>query len=555
VVWGDEHDRDIYLKSGDVCAGICCWQTIHSSGANYADGEWHQVVHTFGGDAGGQTLYVDGLPVASGSKTFSKYKAQKGVKIGFSATAPTDHLTGLVDDVRIFDRGLDAGEVQALYGEPVFDVGFEEWWGIYGTGVWYDDSVFDNHAACTDPDMCPTDVDGISGRGVRFADTDHLSVPYDPSLDLSDGRFTLSAWIYPEGHGTDWQGILGRDTGKVDGYPTLSVNGSWARFGFGTGSEWREDVYSDISLFWQKRWHHVVVTFGPTYDQVGDFISNIATLYVNGTVQKEWGFGADGPAPLPPSEPSFTIGRSASEATVEVPELYLSYVKKQEQKLCIALDGTLVYEEVVTADDTGTWFGTGWGGGSVRGTGKLVMWKHDGGCGTSPGNGDDILFEKEFDNSVEASGTSWPRFSDGSTISGHIELVYTNNTQTFPGRIDEVRVYKQVLEPEDVEELYWAGTTSLHLPFDEAPESTTFDNAADPSGQSDGSCSGDACPVSGVAGRMNQAAWFDGDNDAVSAGVTVDQTKDSAGATMAAWVYPHSASGQSHFVISSNDEG
>jgi hypothetical protein len=54
------HDRHLYLRQGNVCARVWKNETLCSSGINVADGNWHQVAHTFGGSVGGQRLYVDG---------------------------------------------------------------------------------------------------------------------------------------------------------------------------------------------------------------------------------------------------------------------------------------------------------------------------------------------------------------------------------------------------------------------------------------------------------------------------------------------------------------
>jgi hypothetical protein len=117
-------DRHIYLSGGNLCARVWSNETICTSGTDYADGVWHHVVHTFGGDAGGQSLYVDGELEGSGSKSSSDFDWQTGVNLGFSNDAADDYLNGSIDEVAVVNRGLSASEVKLLYeagGKRWFD--------------------------------------------------------------------------------------------------------------------------------------------------------------------------------------------------------------------------------------------------------------------------------------------------------------------------------------------------------------------------------------------------------------------------------------------------
>lgn len=111
---GGGHDRHIYLNGGNIHSRIWNEETISSTGKNYADGQWHQVVHTFGGVAGGQKIYVDGVLVASGNKSASDFSTQTHVFLGYSHSSPTQFFNGQLDDVRIWNRALTAAEALAL---------------------------------------------------------------------------------------------------------------------------------------------------------------------------------------------------------------------------------------------------------------------------------------------------------------------------------------------------------------------------------------------------------------------------------------------------------
>jgi hypothetical protein len=108
------NDRHVYLRSGNLMARVWSNEVIGTMGKNYADGNWHCVVHTFGGKQGGQKLYVDGELKASGSKSSSDFYWQTQVSIGYSADASQPYYRGKLDDVRVYDRSLSPVDVQHL---------------------------------------------------------------------------------------------------------------------------------------------------------------------------------------------------------------------------------------------------------------------------------------------------------------------------------------------------------------------------------------------------------------------------------------------------------
>ncbi|HEX7262376.1 MAG TPA: cadherin domain-containing protein, partial [Luteolibacter sp.] len=109
------NDRNIYLNNGNIFARVYNNETISSTGQNYGDGQWHHVIHTFGGGIGGQKLYVDGEQVASGTKTSSAFNVQTAVKIGYSVDSPAPYFNGEIDDVRIHYAGLAVADAVAMY--------------------------------------------------------------------------------------------------------------------------------------------------------------------------------------------------------------------------------------------------------------------------------------------------------------------------------------------------------------------------------------------------------------------------------------------------------
>jgi autotransporter-associated beta strand protein len=106
-------DRSLSLSGGNIVAYIYNSETVSSTGLNLANGQWHHLVHTFGGTVGGQKVYVDGVLVASGAKNQSQFNSDNRVRFGHNNAA--GYFNGTMDDVRLFQRALSSDEVMALY--------------------------------------------------------------------------------------------------------------------------------------------------------------------------------------------------------------------------------------------------------------------------------------------------------------------------------------------------------------------------------------------------------------------------------------------------------
>ena len=109
---------------------------------------------------------------------------------------------------------------------------------------------------------------------------DYVSIPADPSLDLSGGLFTQSVWIYPQDNGTGWQGVLGYQPGSNGArYPGIWVEDSTKiHAGFGDGA-WQS--FTTPNVLTLDQWNHVATTFDGTTYQVyvdGNEVYSTASL-------------------------------------------------------------------------------------------------------------------------------------------------------------------------------------------------------------------------------------------------------------------------------------
>lgn len=577
----------VYLDDGYVCSGVpyargsnTWWSTICTPAAGYDDGNWHYVVHTYGQEEG-QRLYVNGALAGSVVPPSAwSLPDQVGVNVGRSLhpnSTFTDWLNfdGLIDDVRVYGQILSEGQVQALFNQPVLYLKFDE------SSGWRDASAFGTDGSCSQPD-CPGRKTGISGKAASFDGSEYVHFGPSPNLDLSSGRFTIGAWLYPQvyprverfvvsssGYSGNWrtvadrrtnhvQGILGRRHGQDDAYPTLERVGRKIQFAFGAqNAGWPQAPYLSGDVLTLDAWNHVVLTFD----------RGTLTLYVNGAqVDQDSGTFR---GQVPSSATSLTIGRTNNRATLTLermdpksPSQLPGGGQEDSSEYCWAFAGQQILRKE----------GIGWGPTAgfeigldvtVNDTGVLKFWEddaHSGAvkCGPVPeGNDEDLILEnvREPDygdtdgwdgltfSTDYASIDSAPWWYDddgqGGWPEGSLTFSLDNPAVPFYGKIDEVVIYNRVLNDDAVEDLYRSRSELLRLPLDEPPGETSF-QVTGIAGEK-GTCSGAACPISGMTGRVGQAALFDGD-DAIwlDHGSTNELTSDF---TLAAWIQPQDLSG------------
>jgi len=367
-----------------------------------------------------------------------------------------------------------------------------------------------------------------------------LKVEYFESTDQARLYFSWQQWQlgqYP-------RGILGANSGESNGYPTLQQVGKKLRVGFGNGVAWTEYTTPDDVLT-LNTWNHVAAAFdGTTY-----------RIYVNG-VERANTTAFSGRQPAPANQT--WIGRSSNRAT-----LYLRGVHTYNEgddsgdaELCMAMKNS------PTAAQKGIW-SQDVGGDSdydidqsrpFTETAYLRIWEDDGGvkCGDNEDDGDDFVWDKTFSTNdlglPNPTHYYWTGTDDtqGYLVLGSLTsdpepryLGLANNAMPFRGRIDNAQIYRYSLSQEAINALYQAGTLAMYLPLDDPAGAGLmqqgFRNAVDPTNASNGRCAGAAtCPTTGIVGRANLAASFDGVDDYIQ--VPNSDALNPAQLTVAAWV-------------------
>ena len=107
VLQFDVGGTNLIVKHGEYS-----WDTGITA-ADLADGFWHQVAVVRQGTT--MTSYLDGSVSRSGTFSQSPGQGLGHLNIGGDRTATASHLyTGTLDDIRVYNRSLNAGEVAAL---------------------------------------------------------------------------------------------------------------------------------------------------------------------------------------------------------------------------------------------------------------------------------------------------------------------------------------------------------------------------------------------------------------------------------------------------------
>ncbi|MCF7907608.1 MAG: LamG domain-containing protein [Candidatus Omnitrophica bacterium] len=220
------HDRHLYLWAGNTYQRVWSNQVINTLGENYADSKWHHVVQWLKSGVA-QRTYIDGKAVAAGSKHTSDFTWPD--RIWFGHSADRGYFTGLLDDIRIYNRPLFDFEIKNLASGLVAYYPFE--------GNATDASGNGNHG---------TEEGGVS---YSEAEPDRAAV-FDGSNDCvsvnSFGNFetmTVSAMVYrtgatsaresivsyKEGAGVNQGFVLCLNENGSSQYPRIyvQVNGVW----------------------------------------------------------------------------------------------------------------------------------------------------------------------------------------------------------------------------------------------------------------------------------------------------------------------------------------
>ena len=111
MIWIDHAAGRYYLTLGGGSIG-----TYLDSGRSPTVGQWEHIAATYDGSTA--RFYVGGVEVAS--KTYTGVVGSSNTwRMGAYESTPTGFFDGQIDNVRIYDRALSAGEIQVDMSNPV----------------------------------------------------------------------------------------------------------------------------------------------------------------------------------------------------------------------------------------------------------------------------------------------------------------------------------------------------------------------------------------------------------------------------------------------------
>jgi hypothetical protein len=114
----DSPNRDTFLRVGSGSYRVGTWYNPTDTYASYAipGGDIGAWVHLVGvNDGTTWRLYRNGVEVATQAGSAGAYTATAAWRIGAQGSSASRFFSGSIDDVRIYNRGLSANEVAALY--------------------------------------------------------------------------------------------------------------------------------------------------------------------------------------------------------------------------------------------------------------------------------------------------------------------------------------------------------------------------------------------------------------------------------------------------------
>ena len=192
-----------------------------------ATNTWHHYVYTY--DTSTHRLYLNGNLITTGGGATQSTTPNEA----YIHTAG-EHFSGLIDDVRIYNRALSGDEIKRLYrigatlkintdvsrDNPDLERGLVGLWSFDGKDMAgntaYDRSGQGNNGTLTNG---PTRTIGKIGQGLSFDGVDdYVNAGRNPSLDMGANNFSVGGWIKTSGNPSAQAGNAG--------YGLLAAKGS-----------------------------------------------------------------------------------------------------------------------------------------------------------------------------------------------------------------------------------------------------------------------------------------------------------------------------------------
>ncbi|HKO37470.1 MAG TPA: LamG domain-containing protein, partial [Solirubrobacterales bacterium] len=218
---------------------------------------WRHLAFSY--DGATMRLYVNGQLVASQAQSTPPPTGEGPLAIGCNPLYPED-FDGLIDEVRIYNRALSIGEVNADAAKelqtpprpPVASYSFDE-----GEGSVLEDSAGNNDGAIEGAEWFDK---GKFGSALHFdgVEGEQVTVPDSNDLDLTD-ELTLEAWVRPT-EAIEWSSIVTKKRGSGISYQLVAHGDHNAPVGYLANAEKEWGVDGGTTPLPAKTWSHIAFT-------------------------------------------------------------------------------------------------------------------------------------------------------------------------------------------------------------------------------------------------------------------------------------------------------
>lgn len=258
-LFGNNGDWEV---RADASGTIICDLATNGAGSFETDprvanaGEWHHIVALYNDSSNTYRLYLDGVQVASGSRTISDISA---ATLSFGTrTGSSQRFNGALDDLRVYKYEIDEETVAELYGL----VGH---WRLDETsGTTADDSSLNSNDGSYQNGTTLAATGPFPGAGDYAADfdgvNDRVVISDSDAYEVVDG-VSLCSWVKID-ESSSHALIVHSDTASPYALLVGTSNDVIlaANYGATTGGVGNFFHLSDTKLTVGK-WHHVVATY------------------------------------------------------------------------------------------------------------------------------------------------------------------------------------------------------------------------------------------------------------------------------------------------------
>ncbi|MFF0161822.1 LamG-like jellyroll fold domain-containing protein [Streptomyces sp. NPDC005263] len=285
LYYSSSNDRWVFNQHSADTADSTVVRAMQPEGTTAYGGEWTHLVGVQDTEADKLSLYVNGT-LAGTAATSTSWYAGGGVQIGASAfeSTATSFFPGQIDDVRLFDRPVSAGEVQQLFKQRAVVKG--RWKFKTSTGsplTSPDDSSSGN--AMTLYNGAKTGEGWVDGAVVLDGTNDYAAAPVVP-VDTS-ASFTVSAYVQTAATPTGPVTVMSAPGAKKSAFavryePSATPATDPGRWRIATAdSDSDSATVADVgngTFYSPTDWNHVALVY--------DGFSKEIRLYVNGELQE-----------------------------------------------------------------------------------------------------------------------------------------------------------------------------------------------------------------------------------------------------------------------------